>query len=146
QDTTSPAIEKEYAQESRKADGIVRQLLNLAIVKQCSDLHLEPLARDRLSVRFRIDGVLQQLDLGPLQQACNENVRSVISRIKILGKLDIAERRRPQDGSFRMRASGPSGERLDFDFRISVVPSYYGESVVMRILDRRRAPRSIGEL
>lgn len=141
-----PRITSEYSQESRRADGIVRQLLHLAIEKQCSDVHLEPLSRNRLHVRFRVDGVLQELDMGPLQQACNDNVLSIISRIKILGKLDIAERRRPQDGSFRLRTDRPTGERLDFDFRISVVPSYYGESVVVRILDRRRAPQSIDKL
>jgi type IV pilus assembly protein PilB len=90
--------------------------------------------------------VLQELELPPLQQACNDNVLAIISRIKVLGKLDIAERRRPQDGSFRLRADRQTGERLDFDFRISVVPSYYGESLVVRILDRRRAPQSIDQL
>jgi type IV pilus assembly protein PilB len=139
-------VGNEYSQESRRADGIVRQVLNLGIEKQCSDIHLEPLSRRHLHVRFRVDGVLQELDLRPLQQACNDNVLGIISRIKILGKLDIAERRRPQDGSFRLRADRPTGEQLDFDFRISVVPSYYGESVVVRILDRRRAPQSIDEL
>jgi type II secretory ATPase GspE/PulE/Tfp pilus assembly ATPase PilB-like protein len=136
----------EYSPEGRRADGIVRQILNLGIEKQCSDIHLEPLSSRTLHVRFRVDGVLQELDLGPLQQACNDNVLAIISRIKILGKLDISERRRPQDGSFRLRADRPTGEQLDFDFRLSVVPSYYGESVVVRILDRRRAPKSIDEL
>jgi type IV pilus assembly protein PilB len=107
---------------------------------------MEPLSKSRLHIRFRIDGVLRELDLGPLQQACNENVLSIVSRVKILGKLDISERRRPQDGSFRLRAEAPSGDMLDFDLRVSVMPSYYGESMVMRILDRRRAPRSIESL
>ena len=108
---------------------------------------MEPLSRNRLHIRFRIDGVLRELDLGPLQQACNENVLSIVSRVKILGKLDISERRRPQDGSFRLRAEGPTGgDMLDFDLRVSVMPSYYGESVVVRILDRRRAPKSIESL
>jgi type II secretory ATPase GspE/PulE/Tfp pilus assembly ATPase PilB-like protein len=139
------ALGSEYSQESRRADGIVRELLNLGIEKQCTDIHLEA-SRKTLHVRFRVDGVLQELDLGPLQEACNDNVLAIISRVKILGKLDIAERRRPQDGSFHLRADRPTGEQLDFDFRISVVPSYYGESVVVRILDRRRAPQSIDEL
>jgi type II secretory ATPase GspE/PulE/Tfp pilus assembly ATPase PilB-like protein len=69
---------------------------------------MEPLSRSRMHIRFRIDGVLRELDLGTLQQACNENVLSIVSRVKILGKLDIAERRRPQDGSFRLRAEAPS--------------------------------------
>jgi type II secretory ATPase GspE/PulE/Tfp pilus assembly ATPase PilB-like protein len=107
---------------------------------------MESLGRNRMHVRFRIDGVLRELDLGSLQQACNQNVLSIVSRVKILAKLDIAERRRPQDGSFRLRSEGPSGEMLDFDLRVSVMPSYYGESVVVRILDRRRTPKSIESL
>ena len=146
QDTEDHAIGKEYTAQSRRADDIVRQIFNTAISRGCSDVHMEPLSRNRMHVRFRIDGVLRELDLGPLQQACNENVLSIVSRVKILGKLDIAERRRPQDGSFRLRAEGPAGDMLDFDLRVSVMPSYYGESVVVRILDRRRAPKSIESL
>src|SRR4029450_7778040 len=80
------------------------------------------------------------------RQARKESVPCIVSRVKILGKLDIAERRRPQDGSFRLRAEGPNGDMLDFDLRVSVMPSYYGESVVVRILDRRRTPKSIDSL
>jgi type IV pilus assembly protein PilB len=146
QDTEEYAIGKEYTAQSRRADDIVRQIFNIAISRGCSDVHMEPLSKSRLHIRFRIDGVLRELDLGSLQQACNENVLSIVSRVKILGKLDISERRRPQDGSFRLRAEGPSGDMLDFDLRVSVMPSYYGESVVVRILDRRRAPKSIESL
>ncbi|HEV8393317.1 MAG TPA: GspE/PulE family protein [Vicinamibacterales bacterium] len=146
QDTEDHALGKEYTAQSRRADDIVRQIFNIAISRGCSDVHMEPLSRNRLHIRFRIDGVLRELDLGSLQQACNENVLSIVSRVKILGKLDISERRRPQDGSFRLRAEGPAGDMLDFDLRVSVMPSYYGESVVVRILDRRRAPKSIDSL
>ena len=146
QETEEYALGKEYTAQSRRADDIVRQIFNIAISRGCSDVHMEPLSRNRLHIRFRIDGVLRELDLGPLQQACNENVLSIVSRVKILGKLDIAERRRPQDGSFRLRSESPSGDLLDFDLRVSVMPSYYGESVVVRILDRRRAPKSIDSL
>jgi len=146
QEAEDHALGKEYTAQSRRADDIVRQIFNIGISRGCSDVHMEPLSRNRLHIRFRIDGVLRELDLGPLQQACNENVLSIVSRVKILGKLDISERRRPQDGSFRLRAEGPSGDMLDFDLRVSVMPSYYGESVVVRILDRRRAPKSIDSL
>ena len=145
-DAEDHALGKEYTAQSRRADDIVRQIFNIGISRGCSDVHIESLSRNRLHIRFRIDGVLRELDLGPLQQACNENVLSIVSRVKILGKLDIAERRRPQDGSFRLRAEGPSGDMLDFDLRVSVMPSYYGESVVVRVLDRRRAPKSIDSL
>jgi len=146
QDVEDQAIGKEYTAQSRRADDLVRQIFNLAISRGCSDVHMESLGRNRMHIRFRIDGVLRELDLGPLQQACNQNTLSIVSRVKILGKLDIAERRRPQDGSFRLRAPGPSGELLDFDLRVSVMPSYYGESVVVRVLDRRRTPKSIDSL
>jgi type IV pilus assembly protein PilB len=146
QDSEDHTIGKEYTAQSRRADDIVRQIFNIAISRGCSDVHMEPLSRNRLYIRFRIDGVLRELDLGALQQGCNENVLSIVSRVKILGKLDISERRRPQDGSFRLRAEAPSGDILDFDLRVSVMPSYYGESVVVRILDRRRAPTSLESL
>ena len=146
QETEDHALGKEYTAQSRRADDIVRQVFNIAISRGCSDVHMETLSRNRLHIRFRIDGVLRELDLGTLQQACNENVLSIVSRVKILGKLDISERRRPQDGSFRLRAEGPAGDMLDFDLRVSVMPSYYGESVVVRVLDRRRAPKSIDSL
>jgi type IV pilus assembly protein PilB len=133
----------EQYHQSRKAEEIVRTILNIAIEKGASDVHLETLARG-LHVRFRIDGVLQELDLGPLQAGLESSPREVVSRVKVLGQMDIAERRRPQDGSFRARVAreGSPG----FDFRVSVLPSYYGESVVIRLLDSRRAPRSIEKL
>ena len=146
QEGSDAGNDREYSAQSRRADDLVRQLLNAAIARHASDLHMEPLGRNRLHVRFRIDGTLRELEHGPLQEQCNESMASIVSRIKILGKLDIAERRRPQDGSFRIVADAASGERLEFDLRISVMPSYYGESVVIRVLDRRRAPGSIDSL
>ena len=71
-----------------------------------------------------------------------EATRELVSRIKILGGLDIAERRRPQDGSFRVHIER-DGQVRPIDLRISIVPSYYGESVVLRVLDRSRVPTSI---
>ncbi len=128
----------------RNADTVVRQLLSMAIELRSSDVHLETLS-NRLQVRFRIDGVLEEMALGELQDLCNQGAREVVSRLKILGKLDIAERRRPQDGSFRLRVDR-HGDQANIDLRISVVPSYYGESVVLRILDRTRVPNSIEAL
>ena len=133
----------DYLQDNR-ADGAVRQLLALALERRCSDIHLEMLA-GRLLVRFRVDGILQELALGPLQETCNQISREVISRIKVLAKLDIAERRRPQDGSFRVRLER-NNEALNVDLRVSIVPSYYGESCVLRILDKKNAPTTIDQL
>ncbi len=134
----------EDLREVKKADALVRQLLGVALSRRATDIHLETLA-NALHVRFRIDGVLQELAVGQLQDQCNDRGREVVSRLKVLGKLDIAERRRPQDGSFRMKVER-NGEQASVDFRISVVPGYYGESVVLRVLDRKSVPKSLDEL
>jgi type IV pilus assembly protein PilB len=134
---------EEY-QQTQRADDAVRKIINLAVKNRTSDIHIESLD-NRMLVRFRIDGVLQELNLGVLQDSINKNRREIISRIKILGKLDIAEKRRPQDGSFRVRVER-NGEIIAVDFRVSIVPSYYGENVVLRILDKRNAPTSIQDL
>jgi len=131
-------------QESKRADLLVQRIISLAIQRNASDIHLENLDQ-RLVVRFRIDGLLQELDLGNLQNDINNFHREVISRIKILGKLDIAEKRLSQDGSFRSQVMR-KGEKSNVDFRISVIPSYYGENVVIRILDSKRSPSSIENL
>ena len=133
----------EYFQD-KKADAAVRQLIAIAVERRSSDVHLETLS-GRMHVRFRVDGVLQELDLGPLQQNADASAREIISRVKVLGKLDISERRRPQDGSFRVRLER-DGETHNIDFRVSILPSYYGESCVLRILDKKNAPTSIDQL
>jgi len=130
--------------QNRRADTLVTQLIGIALRNGSSDIHLETTDR-RIFIRFRIDGVLQELYLGPLGDEVNRLRREIVSRIKILGKLDIAERRRPQDGSFRARIV-KNGEESKVDFRISIIPGYYGENVVLRVLDARKAPKSIHEL
>jgi general secretion pathway protein E len=90
-----------------------------------SDIHLEPF-ENRLKLRYRVDGVLQEAEAPPLEFAA-----AVISRIKLMAKLNIAERRLPQDGRIRLRLDGK-----DFDVRVSTVPTMHGESVVMRLLNR----------
>ena len=104
---------------------LVNQLIARAVETRASDVHIEPF-EDRLRVRYRYDGVLHEVEgpPGPLQAA-------VISRIKIMSRLDIAERRLPQDGRIRLTVRGH-----EIDLRVSTVPSLYGESVVLRVLDR----------
>ncbi len=104
---------------------LVNFILTRAVESRASDIHLEPFA-DELKVRYRIDGVLHEIDTAPkkLQAA-------LMSRIKIMAKLDIAERRLPQDGRIRLKI----GEK-EIDLRVSTVPVLHGESLVMRILDR----------
>ena len=129
---------------TRRADELFQQVLTQAIENRCSDIHLEMLPTG-LHVRFRVDGVLRQPPFGALQQALNRSMREVISRIKILAKLDISERRRPQDGSFRFELER-NGSRSMVDLRVSIIPSYSGESVVIRILDRSGAPTGLADL
>src|SRR2546430_4678949 len=131
-------------QPSRRADELFRQILSRALENHCSDIHLEMLPSG-LHVRHRVDGVLRQPHFGSLQDSLDHNMREIMSRIKILATLDIAERRRPQDGSFQVTVER-AGSTVTIDLRVSVIPSYSGESVAIRILDRTRAPRSITEL
>ena len=104
---------------------LVNHIISQAIELGASDIHLEPFMDD-LSLRYRIDGILHDFEAPP------KRLQSAIStRIKIMSKLDISERRLPQDGRIRLKILGK-----DIDMRISTLPTLYGESVVMRILDR----------
>ncbi|MCJ7716585.1 MAG: Flp pilus assembly complex ATPase component TadA [Anaerolineales bacterium] len=138
---SGPSIE---TQEFKRADTIVSKLITLGLSYGASDIHLESLDRQMIT-RFRIDGVLKEPYIGNLQEELNRNQLEIISRIKIIGKLDITERRRPQDGSFRARIQKDGGT-IKVDFRISIVPGYYGENIVIRILDARNAPKSFQQL
>jgi type IV pilus assembly protein PilB len=129
---------------SRRADELFWRVLRNALDVGCSDLHLEALPSG-MHVRYRIDGVLRRPHLGALHGMLDAHTREVVSRIKVLARLDIAERRRPQDGSFRVTIDH-DGSRRAIDLRVSAIPSHSGESVVIRILDRTRAPRSIVDL
>ncbi len=103
----------------------VNSLFSQAIKQRASDIHIEPFERD-LVVRYRIDGVLYEI-LRPPKRLHN----SIISRIKVMARLNIAEKRLPQDGRIRIKIAGK-----DVDVRVSVIPTSYGERVVMRLLDR----------
>src|SRR5216117_33468 len=113
----------------------VNLLIREAHEARASDIHLES-TREGLLARFRVDGVLTELPSPPkgLQAA-------VVSRIKLLAELDIAERRAPQDGRIRVRL-----EERELDLRVSTVPTLYGESVVLRLLDRGGRPVALDEL
>ena len=133
-----------YVDVHHAAEGtasMVRRLLKLAVEWGASDIHLEAVEHG-IQTRFRIDGVLQELGLDDLDELMNQNRGKLLSRLKILSKLDIAERRRPQDGSFRARLTR-DGQTATVDFRISIIPGYYGESAVIRILDPRGLPQSV---
>ncbi|HYA43264.1 MAG TPA: GspE/PulE family protein [Syntrophobacteraceae bacterium] len=115
---------------------IVDWLLQYAFDQRASDIHLEP-RRDNSDVRFRIDGVLH-----PVYQLPTVVMSAVISRIKVLGRMDLAEKRRPQDG--RIKTKGSSGGEIEL--RLSTMPSVFGEKLVMRIFDPEVTVRSFEEL
>ncbi|PYS01507.1 MAG: type II secretion system protein GspE [Acidobacteria bacterium] len=104
---------------------LVNLMISRAIESRASDIHLEPFEKE-LRLRYRVDGVLQNMDSPP-----NALRAAIISRIKLMAKLNIAERRLPQDGRIKLKVLG-----REIDLRVSTLPTMYGESVVMRILDR----------
>lgn len=120
-------------------DTPIVQLVSLMIIKayqmKASDIHIEPM-EDTIRVRFRKDGMLQEMDSPPKYLQNN-----IISRIKIMSRLDITEKRLPQDGRISMRM-----KNIDLDLRVSTIPTTYGESVVMRLLDKSNVKLSIADL
>jgi general secretion pathway protein E len=104
---------------------LVNSLMFRAVKERASDIHIEPYERD-MAVRYRVDGVLKHI-ISPPKRAQN----SIISRIKIMGGLNIAEKRLPQDGRIRIRIAGK-----DVDIRLSTTPTVHGERIVMRLLDK----------
>ncbi len=106
---------------------LVNMIINRAVELRASDIHIEPF-ENTLKVRYRIDGVLQSAESPPARSAA-----AVISRIKIMARMNIAERRLPQDGRIQLRAHGKT-----IDLRISTVPILHGESLALRILDKQQ--------
>jgi general secretion pathway protein E len=104
---------------------LVNLLISKAIESRASDIHIEPFEKD-LKVRYRIDSILHDVESPPKKLKA-----ALISRVKIMSKLNIAERRLPQDGRIKLKVLGK-----DIDLRVSTLPTLYGESVVMRILDK----------
>jgi general secretion pathway protein E len=136
---TSPEVDVEAGDDVREEDiehlrdmaseapviRLVNLILQQAVESRASDVHIEPF-EGSLKVRLRIDGILHEIDAPAARSAA-----AVISRIKIMARLNIAERRLPQDGRIKLRAAG-----RELDLRVSTVPTLYGESVVMRLLDK----------
>src|SRR5262249_49210573 len=114
---------------------LVNMVLFQALKMRASDVHIQPYA-DRLQVRYRIDGILYDMESPPKKFQA-----AITSRIKVMGKMDIAERRLPQDGRATLRI----GE-ADVDVRISSVPTTYGERIVMRLLDKSARVYKLSEI
>ncbi len=104
---------------------MVNAMIADAVEKRASDIHIEPFEKE-FRIRFRVDGVLREQDAPPRDMKA-----AVISRVKLMAKLNIAERRLPQDGRIKVKSIG-----REIDLRVSTLPTLYGESVVMRLLDR----------
>jgi len=134
-DSTEPVITSEEEATQAPVIRFVDLLLSQAVKSRASDIHIEP-QENSMVIRMRIDGVLR--DMVP---PARKMQAAVVTRIKILADMDIAEHRLPQDGRLKIKASG-----RDIDVRVSLIPIIYGEKVVMRILDAAAVNHDIAQL
>jgi general secretion pathway protein E/type IV pilus assembly protein PilB len=135
-------VKREITQQGLKVESeesavlkLIRLIIRDAVIRGASDLHIEPDAHE-MSVRTRVDGVLHETFVFDM-----EIYTALASRIKILGNLDISERRKAQDGRFALQVEGK-----EYDFRLSTTPTLFGESIVMRILDQQKVLLKMSEL
>ena len=126
---------EELGEDEAPVIQLVSQIILEAFKRRASDIHVEPL-KDRVRIRYRIDGALSEVP-GPPKSIQG----AVISRLKIMSRLDIAEKRLPQDGRIKLQLQG-----RDVDIRVSTLPALYGESIVLRLLDRERLLLDLSEL
>ncbi len=126
-DRSEEDLDLEKGAEDASIIKFVNQVLAEALESRATDVHVEPF-EDQLRVRYRIDGVLVEANIPPQVRRFQA---AIVSRLKILSHLDIAEKRLPQDGRIRLKVSG-----REIDLRVSVIPMIHGEAVVLRILDR----------
>ena len=133
------AEQEEEEGDEGEGDAPIVRLVSLivsdAVQARASDIHVEPLA-NRLRIRYRIDGVCQEVESPPKRLQ-----NSIVARLKLMAGMDLAEKRRPQDGRIPMKVQG-----RDLDLRVSDIPTTGGESIVMRILDKESAKVSLVEL
>ncbi len=130
------AAEVEQAQEASVIK-LVNDVLAEAVTERATDVHIEPYEHE-LIVRYRIDGVLQRANVPP---SINRFAAAIISRLKIMASLNIAEKRKPQDGRITIKVKGK-----EFDLRVSVIPMLFGEGVVLRVLSKSAALISLPDL
>ena len=126
---------------SEDASFLVKRIITKGIMDGASDIHFES-TEQGMDVRYRIDGILRKVEMGADEALIDPNFRQIISKIKVMCDMDITEHRRPQDSSFKMKVS--KGEKVrGVDFRVSTVPTQYGENVVVRILDKQSGAISL---
>jgi type IV pilus assembly protein PilB len=118
---------------------LVNLVLSESLKKEASDIHIEPYEKD-FRIRFRIDGILYNIMNPPLRLK-----DAITSRIKIMAKMDISEKRLPQDGRIKIRTSF-NGKKKEIDYRVSTLPTLFGEKIVLRILDRDNLPLDMSKL
>ena len=135
EDTLETDISSEVAATKPPVIRFVDLLLSQAVKSRASDIHIEP-QENSVAVRMRIDGVLRNM-VPPAKKMQS----AIVARIKILSQMDIAERRLPQDGRFKIKAAD-----RDIDVRVSVIPTIYGEKAVMRILDKSAVNHDLDQL
>ncbi len=133
--------EIEQAQEASVIK-LVNDILAEAVTERATDVHIEPY-EDQLAVRYRIDGVLQRASVPP---TINRYAAAIISRLKIMAQLNIAEKRRPQDGRISFAHRAKDGTIEEFDLRVSVIPMLFGEGVVLRVLSKTAVLFSLDQL
>jgi len=134
-ETESPQSKAEEAEEKAPVVRLINLIISEAVNMRASDIHIEPF-EDRIRVRYRIDGVLVERDSPPRRL-----LAALTSRVKIMARMDIAEKRRPQDGRIKTRTGGK-----DFDLRVSILPTSHGQAIVLRILDRENIKVGIRNL
>jgi general secretion pathway protein E len=136
---TQTALTGDEVEQAQEASVIklVNDLLAEAISERATDVHIEPYERE-LAVRYRIDGVLQRANV---PATISRFGAAIVSRLKIMASLNIAEKRKPQDGriTFRSRGPGNAGPLEEFDLRLSIIPMIQGEGVVLRVLNKSAA-------
>jgi len=137
---TAAALARESAGLDGESDDapiirLVSKMIESAVSERASDIHIEPQS-DRIRIRFRIDGALHEVASHPIHLH-----GSMISRLKIMAGMDIAEKRKPQDGRINLKVKG-----REIDIRVSILPSNWGESMVMRLLDKETGLVSMAEL
>lgn len=137
EDLDLAALEEES--EQAPVVKLVNIVLTDAIKRGASDIHIEPYEKD-YRVRYRIDGILYEMMHPPLKLK-----EAITSRVKIMAKLDIAEKRMPQDGRIKIKTK-ISGRNKDLDFRVSVLPTIFGEKIVMRLLDKDKLMLDMAKL
>ncbi len=135
-----------YGTTTIEAEEVVNFIIKYGISNNASDIHIEQ-NRKKPKIRYRIDGILQTLKLAWLDERINEMIGAIISRIKVISNLDIAERRMPQDGVFRVNYFDREKKQgFDLDFRVATCPAIIGENVTLRILDSRKADVGLDRL